>query len=203
MKSFVFLFLFLNFVMSAQKDDIEIVEERSPNQIKLFGVNNTSEELELTFNLDIIGFTTEEKLPVKSVLKPGQKQFLVTLTAPKGVQCQYNSSISYKKLKKNNPNTSATNHKKTTGVQINPSKINVFTMDGCARCEYVINYLKEKKIPFLELNTTFHLPNNDLMFEKLREAGFKGENVRMPVVVYKNKVDYNIKDLQEFVKGLK
>ena len=94
------LFCFLNLTMIAQKQDIEIEEERSASQIKLLAVNNTSEDLELTFNLDIVGFMTTEKLPVVVILKPGIRQFLVTLTAPKGVQCQYESSISYKKIRK-------------------------------------------------------------------------------------------------------
>ncbi len=198
------LFCFLNLTMIAQKQDIEIEEERSASQIKLLAVNNTSEDLELTFNLDIVGFMTTEKLPVVVILKPGIRQFLVTLTAPKGVQCQYESSISYKKIRKENSDVSqAGKIKKTTGVQINPSKINVFTKEGCERCAYLVKYLEDNKIPFLELNTTYHFPNNDLMFEKLKEAGFKGDTVQFPVIINQAKVDFNIKNMQEFVKNLK
>lgn len=194
----------LNGVVLAQKEDIEIEEERTASHIKLFGVNNTVDDLNLTFNLDLVGFTTDQNLPVQVVLKPNIRQYLVTLTAPKGVQCQYNSSISYKKIKKQSPEKAITGkNTKTTGTQINPSKINVFTMNGCARCEYVIKYLEDNKIPFLELNTTLHQPNNDLMFEKVKETGFKGENVQMPVIVNKGKVDFNIKNIQDFVKSMK
>jgi hypothetical protein len=38
------------------------------------------------------------------------------------------------------------------------------------------------------------------MFEKLKEAGYKENNIQMPVVVNKGQVYYNIKDLKTFVK---
>ena len=89
-----------------------------------------------------------------------------------------------------------------TGTELNPTKINVFTQDGCGRCEYVIKYLKENNIPFLELNTTIHDPNQDKMFDILQKAGFKGSSVQMPVVVHKGKTEYNIKDLANWVKSI-
>ena len=76
-------------------------------------------------------------------------------------------------------------------------------MDGCGRCEFVINYLEENKIPYTELNTTMHEPNNELMFEQLQGAGFTGTSIQMPVVVSQGNVSFNIKDLKAFVKGLK
>ena len=205
MKYFIFLHIcLLHISLNAQKQDIEIEEERDATQIRLFAVNNTTDDLDLTFHLDISGFTINEKLPIIVVLNPNVRQYLVTLTAPKGVRCQYNSSISYKKIKKQAPSDSnAGKNTKTTGTQINSTKINVFTMNGCARCAYLIKYLQDNKIPFLELNTTIHQPNNDLMFEKLKETGFKGKNVQMPVIVNKGKVDFNIKNIQEFVKSMK
>jgi glutaredoxin len=89
---------------------------------------------------------------------------------------------------------------RTTGIQINPVKVNVFTKDDCPRCAFVIEELEKNGVVFLELNTTIAPSNNDLMFEKLKEAGYKENNIQMPVVVNKGEVYYNIKDLKTFVK---
>jgi len=58
-------------------------------------------------------------------------------------------------------------------------------------------------IPFVELNTTIHDPNQQLMFEKLKEAGFSENSVQMPVVWNNGKLEYNIKDLAKWVKTVK
>ncbi len=204
MNRFIFYFVLLvQISLNAQKQEIEIEEVRGNSEIKLFAQNTTSDDLDLTFGIQVVGFTISEKLPVKKILKPGVKEYLLTLTAPKGVDCEYNTSVSYKKIKKVSALTENKGTQRTTGIQINPDKINVFTQDSCERCEYIISYLEKNKIPFLELNTSLHQPNQQLMFSKLAEAGFNGKDVQMPVIILKGKTDYNITNLSEYVKNMK
>ncbi|MBK8519087.1 MAG: hypothetical protein IPL55_23220 [Saprospiraceae bacterium] len=202
--SLIIILIFYYVSAFGQKQDIEIIEERSDSEIKLFAINNTSDDLEMEFRLRFTGFTTNEKFPIVIVLKNGNKEYLVTLKATVGIDCEYSTSVSYKKIAKaEKPDNAQTGVRKMTGIQLNPEKINVFTKDGCSRCEYVINYLQTNNIPYLELNISIHNPNLDLMFEKMEEFGFKETNVRMPVVISRNKLDYNIGDLPGFVKNLK
>lgn len=186
----------------AKSQDIDLIEEKGENKVLLYAQNNTEEELEMTLNTALIGYTTNDKLPVNKILDAKAKVLVLTLLAPKGIICEYQTSISYKKVKKTNT-TSGALKQRMTSIQMNSKKVNVFTQDGCARCEYVIKYLDDMKIPYVELNTTIHDPNQSLMFEKLNEVGFKGTTVQMPVVVYSGKTEYNIKDLTSWVKGLK
>ena len=181
--------------------DVELEEEREVNGIKLYAKNNTADELEVLITVTYSGFTTDDKSPVSKVLNPNSKSLVFTLTAPAGVSCDYNVSVSYKKAKKavEKPTTQG----RTTSIQMNTAKINVFTQDGCGRCEYVVKYFKDMNIPFVELNTTIHDPNQQLMFEKLKEAGFSGNSVQMPVVWNNGKLEYNIKDLAKWVKTVK
>jgi glutaredoxin len=186
----------------AQTQDIELVEEKVDRVVKLFAQNNTEEELEMTLNAIIVGFETKDMIPVKKVLAPKAKELVLTLTAPKSVNCEYQTSVSYKKTKKKVVAAEYNSKSRLTGIEINPTKVNVFTQDGCGRCEFVIKYLKDNNIPFLELNTTIHDPNQDKMFEILQKAGFKGDSVQMPVVVNKGKTEYNIKDISNWVKTI-
>lgn len=205
MNRFIFYFVLLvQISLNAQKQEIEIEEVRGNSEIKLFAQNTTTDDLDLTFGIQVVGFTISEKLPLKKTLKAGAKEYLLTLTAPKGVDCEYNTSVSFKKVKKTLDSIAGNKGmKRTTGIQINPTKINVFTQDSCERCEYIISYLEKNKIPFLELNTSLHQPNQQLMFSKLAEAGFNGKEVQMPVIIFKGKTDYNITNLSEYVKNIK
>jgi glutaredoxin len=200
---FSFIFLTGQVWLNAQVQDIEVFEERGSSEIKLYAVNQTDAELDMTFTAILTGFISKESSPIKKILKPRAKEFLMTLTAPSGVACEYKTSVSYKKVRKEGDTAGQGKKQRMTGIQINANKINVFTQDGCARCEFIISHLEKNKIPFLELNTNIHQPNQQLMFEKLEEAGFKGSSVQMPVIVQNGKTTYDIKDLATFVKNLK
>jgi glutaredoxin len=203
MKSLILIiFCFLQILVSAQ--DVEITEENSGSDINLYAVNNSADELDLTFKLELSGCTTNEILPVKKELKPKSRVLLLTINTKSGIECVYNSSVSYQKLRSKDATGQATPGKqRMTGIQINTTKLNIFTRDGCGRCEFAINYLDKNKVIYNELNTTIHLPNNDLMFEMLQKAGFKGNTVEMPVIIYNGVTHYNIKDLSNFLKSIK
>lgn len=202
---YILLFVFVSSVsiLVAQSQDIEIIEERTETGIVLYAQNNTEDELDVTFNLDSKGFVLSTQSPINKILPPKGTELMMTLTAPKGVVCEYSSGISYKKVRKQVTGTESNRKNRITGVQLNTAKINVFTQDGCGRCEYVIKYLEDMKIPYVELNTSIHAPNQALMFEKLQEAGFKGNSVQMPVVIHNGKTEYNIKELANWTKKLK
>lgn len=184
--------------------EVEILDEQVGSEMVLYVKNLSKNQFEVSVNMDLQGFTTKDKNPIVRNL-PGDSTILLTrLVCPEGTACAYSTRLSYKKAAAGKPGTgNASKKQRTTSIQMNASKVNVFTMEGCSRCEFVINYLEENKIPYTELNTTMHEPNNELMFEKLQETGFKGTSIQMPVVVSKGTVSYNIKDLKTFVKGLK
>jgi glutaredoxin len=187
---------------SILSQDIELLEERTMHGVELYAQNNTSDDLDITITATLTGFTTPDKNPANLILKKNSKQKVFTFNAPMGVSCEYQTSVSYKKLRKLTPASQAS-QSRTTAIQMNTNKINVFTQDGCGRCEYVVKYLTDMNIPFVELNTTIHDPNQALMFQKLGEAGFEGNSVQMPVVWNKGKLEYNINDLPKWVKTLK
>ena len=192
-----FIFIFSTQLAMTQ-DEVEVYQKEEGNKILIMGKNNISEEVEVNINIDYKGYRTDDVYPKKVSLKGGEEMVLTTLTAPPATACEYSISLSYKKLKSGNKKIT-----RTTGVQINPMKVNVFTRDGCARCEFVIESFEKNKVVHLELNTTIAPDNMDLMFSKLKEAGYHAKEVQMPVVVYKDKVYYNIDDLKTFVQQFK
>ncbi|MFZ1703777.1 MAG: hypothetical protein WAT79_05490 [Saprospiraceae bacterium] len=190
------IFSILNGVYA--QDDVEVVETEDGNKILLVAKNNLIEEIEITLNLTYSGFQTKDQFPKKMNIKGGEEITIATLVRPSGVECEYSTSVSYKKLSMAGKRTT-----RTTGVQLNPTKINIFTRDDCARCAFVVKDFEKNKLVFLELNTTIAPSNKDLMFEKLQEVGFKETTVQMPVVIYKGEVYYNIKDLKTLAAKFK
>ncbi|MBK6365506.1 MAG: hypothetical protein IPL63_09980 [Saprospiraceae bacterium] len=186
----------LNFGFS--QEDVEVFEKEEGNSTMLVGKNNLDEAVEITLKLTYSGFVTKDTFPLKKVLKAKEEITLVTLNKPPQTECEYSTSVSYKKVA-----NAGKRINRTTGIQINTTKINVFTRDDCARCKFVIDEFEKNKVVYLELNTTLAPSNKELMFEKLKEVGFKGNTVQMPVVVYNGEVFYNITDLQAFVKKYK
>lgn len=197
MKSiFWMLFFCLTITVVQAQDEVEVYEKLENNKVLIMGKNNLNEAIELTLQLQYKGYISSDVYPKKVVINGGQELVLTTLTNNPKVPCEYGTSVSYKKV---NP-TQNKRVTRTTGIQINPVKVNVFTKDDCPRCAFVIEELEKNGVVFLELNTTVAPSNNDLMFEKLKEAGYKENNIQMPVVVNKGQVYYNIKDLKTFVK---
>ncbi len=193
--------LLTTFVMTAQQD-VELSEERDGNKVLVYAQNNRDEAVELTVSAEIKGYSTSTVFPYSQKVAAKSKVWVFTLTETPGVENAYRLSVSYSVPRKTSAEVSpATENTRFTGVEINPSKINVFTKDGCGRCASAIKLLTEKNIAFLELNTSVHYPNTTLMFNKLEASGFKGGSVTMPVIVYKDKVYYNIPDMKTLISS--
>lgn len=186
--------LFL-FSYAKAQDEVEVYQKEEGNKVIIMGKNNLDEEVEVTLKIDYKGYKTSDVYPKMVTLGKKEEKALTTLTAPPNTACEYGISLSYKKKVSGNKKVT-----RTTGIQINPVKVNVFTRDDCPRCQYVIETFDKNKVVFLELNTTIAPDNLDLMFEKLNANGYKSTQVQMPVVIYKDKIYYNIENLKEFVK---
>lgn len=206
MKSLIwYFFLMISTSIYSQIKEVEILSKESKDGIDLYARNNSSDTVEATIDVQITGFKrTKGSNPAVIKLVPGVEVYFSSLIMPSGIECAYQTSVSYKKtgpktIKEAGEGTA----RRFTSIQLNPVKVNVFTQDGCGRCAFVVNYLETNKIPYTELNTTIHSPNQDLMFDQLEKAGFKGNSIKMPVVVFKDKTYYDIKDLEKFVEGLK
>ncbi len=198
----VFNVILLGFGFSQASQDIEIIEEQGSNSVTLYGVNNTLADSEVSFRFETVGFVADENSPVKTTIGAKSKVKLVTLTAPANTECRYSSSIS---IVKSTKSADAAERKAvmTTSTQMNLNKINIFTRNGCGRCEFAVQYLTDNHIPFVELNTSIHEPNNDMMWSELEKANYDKKNVQMPVIVTAGRTYYNIESLPVLLKSLK
>lgn len=192
---------FLSTFTSVAQNDIDLTEERKDNKVLIYAQNNRKEAVELTISADIKGFTSDKTFPYKININANSKVWILTLTEAKGVENSYHFNLSYSIPKQIISEGTISDKTRFTDIELDPSIVNIFTKDGCGRCAFAVKYLTDNKIKFNELNTTVHHPNNAMMFDKLEAAGFKGGSVTMPVIVYKDKVYYNIQDMAAIFKS--
>ncbi len=80
--------------------------------------------------------------------------------------------------------------------------IQVFVNPGCERCNQIEKTLQENKIPF-HLYSIHNKVGHSKLAVLMDAAGVKkGEKLNFPVVVYKGKTNYNIEDLDAFMKSV-
>ncbi|HZV68727.1 MAG TPA: glutaredoxin [Saprospiraceae bacterium] len=86
---------------------------------------------------------------------------------------------------------------------LSKAEIILYTKPACGRCSYVKKQLTALNIPFEEYSTASTSAEINNMWTGLRNSGFTGGSVTMPVVRVKGKYYYNIKDMEGFVNDLK
>jgi len=79
-------------------------------------------------------------------------------------------------------------------------KIEIYTMQGCGRCEFSIRYAKEHHLNYVEYSTA-KKSNSDKMWKLLQTSpAYVGGSISMPVVVANGKVSFNIDNLEGFME---
>jgi glutaredoxin len=82
------------------------------------------------------------------------------------------------------------------------AEVTIYTMPGCGRCGYTLNYLKTNNIPYTEYSTA-DKEGNMKMWRALSDSGkFAGGGISMPVVVINGQTYFNIPDLKGFAESI-
>jgi len=81
--------------------------------------------------------------------------------------------------------------------------VEIFTMPGCERCLYSMEYMKEHNINYVEYSIA-DVNNNSRLMELLKSSdNYEGGSITMPVINDQGNINFNINDLDNFLAGLK
>lgn len=206
-KLLLFLAVLSSQCLFAQKNDVDLLKSEMGNEVTYYAKNNVRDAMTVEINIEGTGFTCNVPLPAKVDLRSYEKKFLIKLTLDPSGNSNY--SVSYKTYKKAaapaGPVITGTGSKVTMGPQDRPELkkgIVVFSKDGCGKCQYAINYLNEKKIPYKELNISKDEADQKYMWQVLMESGFNATSVQTPVIMVNGKAHYNM-DIKAFLAELK
>jgi len=202
----------------AQENDIEVFEKKEGNKNVVFARNTGKVDYFVSISITAKGMDVTPGIAVEAVVPAGYMKQLATLTPRPGEAWSYGYDVSYmehtgQEVKSPSTPSAQTGSTGTPSIGATPSPapkaelssapIIVYTQVGCGRCSTVRKEMKAKGIVFEEVDVNSGSPEVNAMWKNLRDGGFTGNNVTMPVVKVNGKLHYNIKDLVGFVDGLK
>lgn len=203
----ILFFCFGSLCASAQKNDVELLKSEAGNEITYYVKSNVRDAMTVEMNIEGTGFTTSVPVPVKTDLTAFEKKLLVKINLDPSGNSSYN--VSYRTYKKTStpsgPQITGIRSGFTTGSAERPELkkgVVLFSKDGCGKCQYAKNYLKENNIAFQELNISQNTEDQQYMWKALMEGGFNDSSVQTPVIMVDGKIHYNM-DLKAFLAGLK
>lgn len=220
MKHFVLLVaaLLLHLSGYSQKNDIEIFEKKDGNKNIVVARNIGKVSYLVTLSINSKGMNVTPGAEVEAVVPAGFMKEMATLVPRPGESWSYGYDVSFTEyagepLKTNPAGPGQPEAPMTPSVTpaapsapkaaLSSAPIIVYTQAGCGRCSSVKSQMKAKGIVYEEVDVNSGSPEVANMWKQLRDGGFTGDSVTMPVVKVNGKLHYNIKDLTGFVSSLK
>ncbi len=217
--------------MYAQQQDIQVYEKKEGSKVTVMARNIGKVSYKVTLQIDAKGIDVSPSTTALSVVPAGTIKQMALLIPRQGEEWSYSYEVSYMEYTGTADNTktgrmgSAPNDggsmsagsssepvkdvtaqsslTPTAPATLSEARIIVYTKPGCSRCEYVKKQLTEKKVSHEIVDVSVPSAEVNDMWKKLRESGFTGESVTMPVIRVDGQYHYNIKDLSQFTADLK
>lgn len=203
--------------VSAQQNDITIFEKKDGQTNRVMARNTGKVAYEVTLDITSDGMTVVPGKRVSAIVPAGHMKEMASLTPIPGKAWSYGYEVSYmessgQSLTSDPPasetqdvypeDTVAEMPDSAPAYKYTDAPIVMYSNPGCSRCAMVKKELNARGIKYEEYSTASDSPEINHMWKALRDGGFTGDSVTMPVMRVNGKYHYNIKDLAGFVKGL-
>lgn len=202
----------------AQQKDITIFEKKEGDQNIVIARNTGKVAYLVTLNITSTGMQVTPGMKVEAVVPAGHMKEMAGLTPIPGKSWSYGYEVSFMEFNgqlpsSNSPGYSIVDQETVPAAPVpsasesnealTDSPIVVYTKPGCGRCSMVKKEMNAKGISYTEIDISGTSPEVNHMWKQLREHGFAGNSVTMPVVRVNGQYHYDIKDLMGFVGKLK
>ncbi|MEO5905241.1 MAG: glutaredoxin [Saprospiraceae bacterium] len=213
-------FLFIGLV-SSQKE-IDVYEKKDGNKTILVARNTGKTDYTVKITITSEGMDVKPSSTVEATIPAGMMKDLATITPIPGQSWTYGYDVVFSQTLKKTTVTPLSNTapapsmpaatkesvqsiSTTPAVDPNLSTANIilYSKPGCGRCSFAKKQLTDLGIDFEEVNTQGTSPEVNNMWTQLRNSGFKGGSVTMPVIRANGKYHYDIQDLNSFISKLK
>lgn len=207
--------MLMSIAVYSQKDDIEVFEKKDGNKNIVIARNTGKVSYLVTVTIDATGMDVSPAMEVESVIPAGYMKEMASITPRPGEAWSYGYDVSFvqytgQALKAADPPASIPETQPAPKanvpvpvVALSKAPIILYTQVGCGRCTYMKKEMNARGIAFEEVDVNSGSPEVNAMWKQMRDEGFSGDNVTMPVVKVNGQISYNIKDLAGFINGLK
>lgn len=196
MRILLMFFLCLAMIPFSIGQDVQLYQKNENGNIVIMGKNISSFDYSVELKFDANGYNASSLSPSNKIVSSKSEARLLVLTPISGVKKTLFIDYNVLKLKNSSSYRRLASSEDFTGITL-------FTLYGCKKCSFVIETLNMLNIPFKEKCISFSDDDKDLMWAKVRENNYYGDNVKMPVIVIDNKTHFNIPDLKAFIYNLK
>ncbi len=217
---FTILSCFLFIGLGISQKEIDVYEKKEGDKTLLIARNTGKADYTVKITITSEGMDVKPSSIVEATVPAGMMKEIATITPIPGQSWSYGYDVVYSQtLKKTtatplsntapSPSTPATKESqgasKTAAVDPGLSTANIilYSKPGCGRCSFAKKQLTDLGIAFEEVNTQSESPEVNNMWTQLRNNGFKGGSVTMPVIRANGTYHYDIKDLSELINKLK
>jgi glutaredoxin len=195
----------------SQKKDIDVFEKKSGNKNIVIARNTGNVPYLVTLSITCTGMKVSPGIRVQSIVPAGYMSEMATLEPIPGESWSYGFEVSFIESTETAPKTSALpatspDTKPTVATSpdiLSEDAIIVYSKPSCGRCTMIKKEMNSKGVAFEEIDITTASPDVNDMWQKLRDSGFTGTSVTMPVVRYNGEFHYNIKDIPGLVEKMR
>ncbi len=216
--------LSFGFSAFAQKQDVEVYEKKEGDKVIVMARNTGTCDYKVKVTITSEGMDVNPSSVIEVNLPAGFMKEMATITPRPGTTWSYGYDVTITQLLTKAPATPSTpaspkaptaTKQTTSGTTtlelkeaapvptLSTADIILYAKPGCGRCTLVKNQFVSLGIKHEEVNTQSSSPEVANMWAQLRNQGFSGGSVTMPVIRVNGKYHYDIKNLQEFVDKLK
>lgn len=215
----VFLSLFLISFISGQKPDVEVYEKKDGEKTILIARNTGEAEATVKVTITSQGMDVTPSSVVESMIPGGFMKEMAVLVPRKGELWSYSYDVSIRRTVSkpadpasppSPPKSSAVSTSGSTPQQLSApapklsdAEIILYAKPGCGRCTFAKKQLNSLGIKYVEVDTHSDSPEVPNMWAQMRNQGFKGGSVTMPVIRVNGKYHYDIQDIGGFINKLK
>ena len=224
--SIIFIGLFISSFLYSQKQDVQVYEKKEGEKIIVVARNTGAIEYSVKVNITSEGMNVAPSPITEAVVPAGHMKEMATLSPIPGTIWSYSYDVTITKQATRPSSTTTTTitppsdptqpiqptstPKTQTAQKTTPStpalsdaNIVLYSKPGCGRCTLARNRLTTLGIEFFEVNTHSDSPEAPNMWAQMRNQGFAGGSITMPVIRVSGKYHYDIKDLEGFISKLK
>lgn len=209
------LLLVIPICLAAQAQDIQVFEKKDGNKITVVARNIGQVDYAVTVDIQSAGMNVTPGKNVSAVIPAGHMKDMAILEPIPGQGWSYGYDVSFTQssggtgsggqVNEAQPASSpaAARPASAPSPALSNAPLILYTQATCGRCTMAKKELSGRNLKFEEVDVNSGSPEVNAMWMKLRENGFTGTTVTMPVIRYNGIYHYDIKDLKEFLSTLK